>query len=402
MLHVAGQGHHPSHKNRAHPYSGAALTESRSHHHLSSLGAPSRSASSSTAKATSPSTSVERSTAEGFVPTEAEDGRQRSAATSPVIGSSENHGSSSARPNLLRNNSSNFGPSGRSLSGLSLSAYHLSGPVPDPRKLVKESAGAGRTTSDSYGGSGARSVGGSRTHLPSLADEQHQRSSRHLPGLAHLHSVANGHHHQTHAHNFHPYGGHGHYRDSKRSASRSAPASRAASPHGSPRLSHAPLPGTATGTHSRRSSAGRGVSPTDAAAATSNESSPSSQHKSVPRSVGSSPTSSFAGVSRSRHVSPTMATNGGTMLPPMQRSHSSSGNNAGNGSSGGSKPKSLFAMTPIHAGGSGGSGPSSPPNGRAFGAGGTTLPPISSIAGGGNGLPPIKALGDGEDAEMRS
>lgn len=434
MTHVAGHGHHPSHKHRSHPYSGAALTESRSHHHLSSLGAQSsRSSSNGTAKAgASPSTSVERSTADGAGAAAAGDEQHArghgtaSAATSPLLGSSEG----ASRPHMLRSESSSFGASGRSSSNLSLSAYHLSGPVPDPRKLVKES---GRTISDSYG-SGSKSVGGSRTHLPSLADEQQghpssssssQRHSRshHLPGLSHLHSVANGHHHQTHAHNFHPYGGsgsshhaYGHhgstsYRDAKRSASRSAPASRAASPHGSPRVMRAGLPGDGSAAGSRRSS--RGYSPSDApgAAGHSAESSPGIQ----PRSAGSSPTSAFLPGARSRHASPSNGVVGGAaaaMLPPMQRT-ASSGERSGAGGSSGSKQKSgLFAMTPIHQGSGSTSGTTTPsshgaPNGApsgAFGASGTTLPPIATLDHVREGaLPPIKSLTpDRTDEKMES
>ncbi|CAO1622075.1 unnamed protein product [Parajaminaea phylloscopi] len=336
-VHVAGHGHHSSHRHRSHPYGASNASDPRSHHHLSSL-------------------------AHGSIT--APDASSADPALHP-------------RPSLSRTNSSAFGSSAKSTSSLSLSAYHLTGPgaTPDPRRLAKEGS---RTASDSL--AGARSAGTSRTHLPSLTAEGmgsgRDHTARQLPSIfGHhappLHSVANGHHHSSHAHNFHPYGhgAHGHhgsagshYRESKRSASRSAPASRASSPtlptnrghegnvmaksHSrQPSGHHLPSPPTE---HAQRRSIGSMSPPT---------SFPRSGHSSVQHS----PLGHHA-QPLSRQTSPS------SMLPPLHRSSSSMGSNAASMSAASApkhgSSKNIFAMTPIHAGSA---------------SAGTTLPPISSL-----------------------
>lgn len=439
-LHVAGQGHHVSHRHRSHPYSassGTGLAESRSHHHLSSLGAPTTSAARATIRRGPSSSGGERSTAD---PDSNESTPAVSSATSPML--------SNGRPPLSRSNSNSFGGGAKSTSSLSLSAYHLTGPTSDQaRRLVKEHGppGGSRNASESF--AGTRSANASRTHLPSLAADG---SSRTLPSLfpdngrpsggnshhaqPHLHSVANGHHQPTHTHNFHPYGTHGASNSSKRSKSRSAPASRATSPHTSPSMAFSaahPMPVS----HSRQDSHGQG----GALAASPREQAPSAgsspQHGSGYPSLGqgllngrrssqhSSPSSSFTGGPssmmmhhpQSRQSSPATSASGqgsggrgsvgSISLPSMAggRGHSTTSGYSANGSGGnggvggasggngtqsgsnGSK-KSLFALTPIHA-----SAPHSPSHVEAKTASpalvhatsGMTLPPISSLNGGG-------------------
>lgn len=349
-VHVAGHGHHPAHRHRSHPYGGPAISESRSHHHLSSLGH-----------------ATEQSPTEAAV---------------------------HVRPSVSRNNSSAFGNAAKSSSSLSLSAYHLTGPgaTPDPRRLVKE---GNRTASDSV--AGARSAGASRTHLPSLTSETfigNRDSSRQLPSIfGHhipLHSVANEHHHSKPTHSFLPYGyaSHGHSghgqnhgtdapgsdsncRETKRSTSRSAPASRATSPSfNSPRLHGSRM---ATASHSRQSSAHHLPSPPQghgSQGSIGSMSPPTSFLRAGHSSVQHSPSATQA-QPNSRQVSPSSA-----VLLPLIRSGSSMGGNCSGtiGSNGAPKhgsSKNIFAMTPIHMAGTHSSSSSV--------SAATTLPPISSL-----------------------
>lgn len=335
-LHIAGQGHHPSHRHRSHPYGGAAISESRSHHHLSSL-------------AHAPHAQSNSAVGESTVPHEA---------------------STTSRPSLSRNNSSAFGSSAKSSSSLSLSAYHLSGPVstPDPRRLAKD---GGRIASDSM--TGARSAGASRVHLPSFATENgHGRDpSRQLPSIfghhhpSPLHSVTDGHHQHSHAHSFHPYGNASQgptYRETKRSASRSAPASRATSPFTSPSAHHAHAHPVASGnssaSHSRQSSSHHLPSPPvehRQRRSVESLSPPTTFSRAGYASVQHSPSSAHM-QPPSRQASPSSS-----VLPPLHRGGSAAANSGSNGSKHGSN-KNIFAMTPIHS-------MASPP----------TLPPISSL-----------------------
>ncbi|CAO1637045.1 unnamed protein product [Jaminaea pallidilutea] len=428
-MHVAGQGHPPSHRHRSHPYN-SGLSESRSHHHLSSLGAENE-------------------------PQHQQ--HQQQQPPSSQLGS---------RPMMSRSNSNAFGGA-KSPSSLSLSAYHLTGPsggaagstasttpstgpTPDPRRLVKDS---GRIVSDSHV-SGARSAGGSRTHLPSLAAAaaggdsavRHDSASRQLPSIfghhpAALHSVANGtgsHHHHGqashhhHAHGFHPYGAgfHGHassLKEAKRSASRSAPASRASSPVRSPHL--APLHSES---HSRQSSIHQHYSPhqqqLDRHGRVVGSLSPpfyggggggggggaagsgSGGGRSGQSSVQHSPTRSFASLSRQTSPSSSTVTASSTTLPPLQRNPSSSSGavSGGNIGSKGSS-KNLFAMTPIHSTASPGSSHAygyshgqahghAHPSGHGYMPSGHTSPYLhSNVSSPGQtpSLPPISALDAG-------
>lgn len=399
-LHVAGHGHHPNHRHRSHPY---GLGESRSHHHLSSLGNGQSSQASSRQASTTLTKSAERSTAYGDGSSAATattgDGASETTPTTASAGTSPNPGYPSvppgSRPPMSRSNSSSFGGAGKSGSNISLSVYHLTGPTPDPRRLVKESksAGASRTHLPSLAGSGPGAGGvadGSSRQLPPPFDRGSGSSSHtaHTP----LHSVNDGHHHGHHGayhhqHSFHPYS----TSASKRSASRSAPASRATSPVLSPRMHHNGGYPVSNGAHSRQSSFGRGYSPRDSIShQTSAESSPRGAH----RSAQASPNTSFhhhTTQSYSRQNSPSAASAGSSsaQLPPLMlggTSRTASAPSAVSGSNGSSSSKSgsknLFAMTPIRANGSPGASNGSTPAPAAplnNGGAGIQLPPISSL-----------------------
>ncbi len=111
----------------------------------------------------------------------------------------------------------------------------------------------------------------SRTLPPPFpASASHRDGSHHpFPG-----------HHHTHAYNYHPYGDH---KKSMRSSSRSAPASRSGSPHGSPTLHPlASLPNALSSrSHSRQSSIGNAFAH-PGNGLVSAESSPTSVYSQIP------------------------------------------------------------------------------------------------------------------------
>lgn len=222
--HVPGAGHHGSHRHRSHPY-GADHPHSRSHHHLSSLGAPT---------SIPPSTLGERSTA---VDAESRTG-SASTATSPRSGAMD-------MAKMVRSNS--FGSKSRS-TGLSLSAYHLS-----PGGSQEQTSFRGRGHLDN----GSISAGNSRVSLPSLALSERTLPSPFASSTAAPVAAASS---------------------AKRSNSRSAPASAVNSPTSSPRIENQVLRhhGTTSMTsHSRASSYGTSNHFAGQASG-SNDSSPSS------------------------------------------------------------------------------------------------------------------------------
>lgn len=216
--HVAGAGHHGSHRHRSHPYGPDGLTShhphSRSHHHLTSL-ASSSVRSSSTSIPTS--TLGERSTAYDGESTHGY--ASGSAATSPTgAGFVDPEGALSKR----------------SKSAVSLSAYHL--------------------TSASH-------HDGARPHARFADsvehDERHPRNALHaimgdrtLPLPSSDVRTSHGTSHSSSAW--------------RRSNSRSAPVSAVNSPVTSPRAEHASLHGAHSVSHSRSGSLTHGHGSTDA------------------------------------------------------------------------------------------------------------------------------------------
>ncbi|SNX86538.1 related to carbon repressor protein 1 [Melanopsichium pennsylvanicum] len=300
--HQSGMGHHGSHRHRSHPYMESSA-RSRSHHHLSSLGmAPVQ-------PIIPPST--ERSTAAVELDAHASGSASTSASTSPAH-------PSHMPPKLSRSHS--FGSRSKGIPSLnssaSLSAYHLTPAHPEADR------GARRTRIEDILDGGVASLkphSSSRSSYPHLVADP---SSRTLPppfpasSASHRdvnHNALPGHHY-AHANNYHPYGDH---KKNARSSSRSAPASRSGSPHGSPTLH--PLQGlpvlssrSHSHSHSRQSSIGNSFATSNGLA--SSESSPTSVYSQIPMSASNSP----AGMGP--HAS----------------------------SSGGRK-KALFGMTPIHS-----------------------------------------------------
>jgi len=203
--HIAGAGHHGSHRHRSHPYGPDGLSShphSRSHHHLTSLANSSVRSSSSTTIPTS--TSGERSTAyEGeyaYGP--------GSNATSPT-------GTHGVRGGYEDENSL----SRRSKSAVSLSAYHLNGVV-HPNDTGRHA----RFAPDTHDHEERHSRMGDRTlPLPSTSDVRH--AMPHLPSAAW-----------------------------RRSNSRSAPVSVVNSPVTSPRVEPLGLHGIQSVSHSRSGS----------------------------------------------------------------------------------------------------------------------------------------------------
>lgn len=316
--HQSGLGHHGSHRHRSHPYMESSA-RSRSHHHLSSLGMPPVQQS-----AIPPSTSGERSTAAVEHDSLASGSATTSASTSPAQ-------PSHMPPKLSRSHS--FGSRSKGIPSLnsstSLSAYHLT-PVHGPAADAEHGARRSKIEDILDGGVGSLKPHSSRSsYSHGVADP----SSRTLPppfpasGASHRdgsHHPLPGHHH-THAYNYHPYGGD--HKKNARSSSRSAPASRSGSPHGSPVLHHAlptlPPAGISSRSHSRQSSIGNSFG----AGLASSESSPTSTYSQV---------------------------------PPLSATNSPAGV-IGSNSAGRSKKGALFGMTPIHS---------------AHRDHGTTLPPL--------------------------
>lgn len=276
--HQSGLGHHGSHRHRSHPYMESSA-RSKSHHHLSALGTlPVHPAAISLS-----STSGERSTAALESDPHASGSATTSGSTSPA----------QHMPKLSRSHS--FGSRGhRGIPSLnssgSLSAYHLTAPHPsgvEPERSTRRvkiedilDGGAASLRQSSSRGSLSSMVAdpSSRTLPPPFSTAIHRDGSHHpVPG-----------HHHIHAHNYHPYGEH---RKTVRSNSRSAPASRVSSPHGSPTLH--PLQGLPTGgpsrTHSRQSSIGNSYA--TSGAPTSNDSSPTSVYSQMPAGLSSATTS---------------------------------------------------------------------------------------------------------------
>lgn len=198
--HVAGAGHHGSHRHRSHPYGPDGFSHghphSRSHHHLSSLSGSS--SMRATATQIPHSTLSERSTAV--------DGETPLAGSHPDVAP----GSSSASPHGYGGLTQEGVLSKRSQSAVSLNAYHLT-----------STSGTSTPQKDE----GGRSAG----RLPHLAE-------RTLPSLEGRSS------HYTH---MFPQHQHQHQQSVpaawRRSSSRSAPVSAANSPTTSPRMEHAGL-----------------------------------------------------------------------------------------------------------------------------------------------------------------
>lgn len=327
--HQSGHGHHGSHRHRSHPYMESSA-RSRSHHHLSSLGmAPVQPAIPS-------STSGERSTA-AELDSHASGSASTSASTSPAQ-------SSHMPPKLSRSHS--FGSRSKGISSFnssaSLSAYHLT--PAHATSAVDAERGARRSKIEDIldGGVGSLKPHSSRssyTHL--VADPSSRTLPPPFPASATSHRDGSHHplpgHHYTHAYNYHPYGDH---KKNARSSSRSAPASRSGSPHGSPTMLHA-LPAAAaisSRSHSRQSSIGNSFAASNGLA--SSESSPTSVYSQIPHSATNSPAAG---------IGPYAAA-------------SSSG---GSGSSSRSK-KVGFGMTPIHSAHRDHHGPTLPPLGHAL------------------------------------
>ncbi|KAE8234115.1 hypothetical protein CF326_g846 [Tilletia indica] len=344
--HVPGAGHHGSHRHRSHPYGlpppdGA---RSRSHHHLSSLGTASGSGSISSHHA---STSTERSTAlADRSPTMSRPGSTRQ---SPEL--------LTAAPKLGRSQS--FRDSQRA-HNFSLSAYHLASPGEEgPSRSVSGSSsrvpsrGEGHYADDHsshhpsqghHNAPGSLSAGNSRVSLTALAASSGHSSigarihMSHPPlghgsGSSALHAhpshshVRDDHHHHHHHHPHassqqpHPTGSGSavglslkdRYRSS---ASRSAPASAANTPPGSPSATRRELAGLAmrplhgvggpSGGNSASSSevsfgfdrsalgvglsaGGTGGGPAMGGGVHSGESSPGTAYSSLPNSAAASP-----------------------------------------------------------------------------------------------------------------
>ncbi|CBQ69321.1 related to carbon repressor protein 1 [Sporisorium reilianum SRZ2] len=329
--HQSGHGHHGSHRHRSHPYMESSA-RSRSHHHLSSLGmAPIQ-------PAIPPSTSGERSTA-AELDSHASGSATTSASTSPA-------NPSYMPPKLSRSHS--FGSRSKGIASLnssaSLSAYHLTpahGHAGDA-----ERTGSRRTKIEDIldGGVGSLKPHSTRASYPHLVADP---SSRTLPppfpvsasSSSHRdasHHPLPGHHHHTHAYNYHPYGDH---KKNARSSSRSAPASRSGSPHGSPTMLHAlPAAAVSSRSHSRQSSIGNIFGASNGLA--SSESSPTSVYSQIAQSGSNSPAAG---------IGPYAAAGSG-------------GGSSSSSSSGSRSKKGLgFGMTPIHS---------------AHRDYGTTLPPL--------------------------
>lgn len=205
--HLPGIGHHGSHRHRSHPY-GLPPSESlraRSHHQLTSLV-------SSSHGIHPPTTSGERSTAAtpaAELPPITGQLGSFSASTSPV--------EISGLAKLARSHSFNSGRGRPRMSPMSLSGYHLSSsPNPLNGGLVEEPQHSGRRvriddllSDGSQTGPSSSSGSGSRSTV-------HSPTQRAMPTPPLSSSFGNINH-------------------KARSQSRSAPVSRANSPHGSPR-----------------------------------------------------------------------------------------------------------------------------------------------------------------------
>ncbi|GAC71384.1 FOG: Zn-finger [Moesziomyces antarcticus T-34] len=291
--HQSGLGHHGSHRHRSHPYMESSA-RSRSHHHLSSLGATPMQPSSSS-HAIPSSTSGERSTAVEL-DSHASGSASTSASTSPAQ-------PSHMPPKLSRSHS--FGSRSKGIPSLnsstSLSAYHL---TPAHPPAADAERGSRRTKIEDIldGGMGSLKPHASRSSYPHLVADPSSRtlpppfpaSASHRDGS---HHPVPGHHH-THAYNYHPYGDH---KKSMRSSSRSAPASRSGSPHGSPTLHPlASLPNALSSrSHSRQSSIGNAFAhPWNGLV--SAESSPTSVYSQIPGSASNSPAAGAPSVARSK------------------------------------------------------------------------------------------------------
>ena len=273
--HQSGLGHHGSHRHRSHPYMESSA-RSRSHHHLTSLGmAPVQ-------PAVPPSTSGERSTA-AELDSHASGSASTSASTSPAQ-------PSHMPPKLSRSHS--FGSRSKGIPSLnsstSLSAYHLTSAHP-PAAEAERGSRRSKIEDILDGGVGSLKPHSSRSSYPHLVADPSSRtlpppfpaSASHRDGS---HHPLPGHHH-THAYNYHPYGDH---KKSARSSSRSAPASRSGSPHGSPTLHPLPgLPAVSSRSHSRQSSIGNSFATSNGLA--SSESSPTSVYSQIPMSASNSP-----------------------------------------------------------------------------------------------------------------
>ncbi|CEH12694.1 dna-binding protein cre-1 [Ceraceosorus bombacis] len=326
--HTAQSGHHGGHRHRSHPYgppqADSHLSLSRSHHHLSSLGTARNAgalASFGSGHHIPPTTSGERSTAIAVDARHADTKRESastpgSASTSPTNRYEFGH---VAHP-LSRQHSTASRRERSSALG-SLSAYQLT-PL---SSASNEAAGRRSRVEDILNGaSGSLSAGNSRVSLPSLAADASSRtlpspfaaSSSSSPHLPNLHNVgqSTNHQHQHHAlHGFRPYDNpheHASRGNKHRSNSKSAPASAANSPPGSPRALHRPP-----------------VQPHSASTGVASSSASHSRQSSYGfhGSAESSPSSTFSVVTPSHHEA------------AHQPSHTHRSANKG-----------FFSMTPIH------------------------------------------------------
>ncbi|CAD6922720.1 unnamed protein product [Tilletia controversa] len=379
--HVRGAGHHGSHRHRSHPYGlpPPDSARSRSHHHLSSLGTTSGAGSISSHHA---STSTERSTALAErSPTMSRPGSRRH---SPEL--------LTVAPKLGRSQS--FRDSQRA-HNFSLSAYHLASPgeegpsrVPSGSSSRAASRGEGHYADDHsshhlsqghHHAAGSLSAGNSRVSLTALAAASTHSSigSRihmshpplgHASGSGALHGHSNHsharddphhhHHHNNHHHHqhHHPSSQHPHPTGSgsavglslkdryRSSASRSAPASAANTPPGSPSMTRRELSGLAmrplhgvggpSGGNSAsssevsfgfdRSGSGVGLSaagtsggPALGSGVHSGESSPGTAYSSLPNSAAASPRGQAAAAAAAA-----AAAGGGASQPPLARNKS--------------------------------------------------------------------------------
>lgn len=340
--HQSGLGHHGSHRHRSHPYMESSA-RSRSHHHLSSLGmAPVQ-------PSIPPSTSGERSTA-AELDSHASGSASTSASTSPAQ-------PSHIPPKLSRSHS--FGSRSKGIPSLnssaSLSAYHLT-QAPAGAEAERGTVRRSKIEDILDGGVGSLKPHAhshsSRTSYPHLVADP---SSRTLPppfpasGASHRdgsHHPLPGHHH-THAYNYHPYGHSDHKKSAAhRSSSRSAPASRSGSPHGSPTLHHQVLPGlhaavASSRSHSRQSSIGNSFG-----GLASSESSPTSVYSQIPHSATNSP----AGIGSHSSGAPRSKKGLGFGMTPIhsaQRDHSTTLPSLGQALSRETSPISMVLPPPM-------------------------------------------------------
>ncbi|CDR88987.1 related to carbon repressor protein 1 [Sporisorium scitamineum] len=308
--HQSGLGHHGSHRHRSHPYMESSA-RSRSHHHLSSLGmAPIQ-------PAIPPSTSGERSTA-AELDSHASGSATTSASTSPA-------NPSYMPPRLSRSHS--FGSRSKGIPSLnssaSLSAYHLT-PAHGPSADAERSGACRSKVEDILdGGVGSLKPHSTRASYPHLvADPSSRTLPPPFPASASLHREGSHHplpgYHHSHAYNYHPYGDH---KKNARSSSRSAPASRSGSPHGSPTLLHAlPVAAASSRSHSRQSSIGNSFAASNGLA--SSESSPTSVYSQIPQSGSNSPAGGIGPHSASSGSSSSRSKKGlGFGMTPIHSAH---------------------------------------------------------------------------------